>query len=186
MFAHEYSEIEPDIITLSKAVGGSLPLAVVVYNKELDVWKPGQHAGTFRGNQMAMAAGTASMRYSLENNLPQEAARKGDILRKDLNKLKDEVSIIGEVRGLGLMMGVELIDPSKPTLWNGEPAFGGELAGQVQVECINRGLVIEKGGRDGAVMRFLPPLIVSDSELKEMTTRFGEAILEVNRRVKSS
>lgn len=131
-----------------------------------------------------------------ENHLHYSA---GDILRKDLNKLKDEVSIIGEVRGLGLMMvsptsiafnwpakGVELIDPSKPTLWNGEPAFGGELAGQVQVECINRGLVIEKGGRDGAVMRFLPPLIVSDSELKEMTTRFGEAILEVNRRVKSS
>jgi diaminobutyrate-2-oxoglutarate transaminase len=69
MFAFEHAGIVPDVVVLSKAIGGSLPLAVVVYRDWLDTWQPGAHAGTFRGNQMAMAAGSAVMRYLLEHKV---------------------------------------------------------------------------------------------------------------------
>lgn len=71
LFAYEHAGIEPDAIVLSKAIGGSLPLSVVVYHERYDVWKPGAHIGTFRGNQLAMAAGLAALRYIKEQDLPE-------------------------------------------------------------------------------------------------------------------
>ena len=76
-WAVEHSGITPDVMVLSKAIGGSLPLAVVVYREDLDVWEPGTHAGTFRGNQLAMAAGTATLTYVRENRLAERAATLG-------------------------------------------------------------------------------------------------------------
>ncbi len=77
MFAFEHAGIEPDILVLSKAIGGSLPLSVVVYREELDCWRPGAHAGTFRGNQMAMAAGSATLRYIRDEGLVEHAGEHG-------------------------------------------------------------------------------------------------------------
>lgn len=90
MFAFEHAGIVPDVLVLSKAIGGSLPLSVVIYNKELDLWSPGAHIGTFRGNQMAMAAGTATLKYMKETNLVEHAAKMGEILKdilKDLQRI---------------------------------------------------------------------------------------------------
>ena len=111
MFAFEHAGIVPDVVVLSKAIGGSLPLAVVVYRDWLDTWLPGAHAGTFRGNQMAMAAGSAVMRYLKEQCLPEHAAAMGDRLREHLLILQRDYPQLGDIRGRGLMLGVEVVDP---------------------------------------------------------------------------
>ncbi|MDN5382261.1 MULTISPECIES: diaminobutyrate--2-oxoglutarate transaminase family protein [unclassified Streptomyces] len=107
----EHSGVTPDVMVLSKAIGGSLPLAVVVYRDDLDVWEPGAHAGTFRGNQLAMAAGTATLAYVRENRLAERAAALGSRLLSQLRDLAHHFPCIGEVRGRGLMIGLELVDP---------------------------------------------------------------------------
>lgn len=109
-WAVEHSGVTPDVMVLSKAIGGSLPLAVVVYRDELDVWEPGAHAGTFRGNQLAMAAGTATLTYVRENRLAERAATLGSRMLDQLRSLAREFPCIGDVRGRGLMIGMELVD----------------------------------------------------------------------------
>ncbi|MET7687072.1 diaminobutyrate--2-oxoglutarate transaminase family protein [Streptomyces sp. NPDC005483] len=109
-WAVEHSGITPDVMVLSKAIGGSLPLAVVVYRDDLDVWEPGAHAGTFRGNQLAMAAGTATMAYVRENDLTTRAATLGARMLVQLRSLAAEFPVIGDVRGRGLMIGVEMVE----------------------------------------------------------------------------
>ena len=110
-FAFEYADIVPDVILMSKAVGGSQPMSVVVYDKALDKWSAGAHAGTFRGNQLAMAAGTVLLEKVSRKEFLSDVVRKGSILRGNLEKLKEEVGIIGDIRGKGLMLGIEFIDP---------------------------------------------------------------------------
>ncbi|MFD0007720.1 diaminobutyrate--2-oxoglutarate transaminase family protein [Streptomyces sp. NPDC127178] len=110
-WAVEHSGVTPDVMVLSKAIGGSLPLAVIVYRDELDAWQPGAHAGTFRGNQLAMAAGTATLAYVRENRLAERAAELGSRMLQQLQGLAAEFACIGDVRGRGLMIGVEVVEP---------------------------------------------------------------------------
>ncbi|MFJ9020114.1 diaminobutyrate--2-oxoglutarate transaminase family protein [Streptomyces sp. NPDC102259] len=110
-WAVEHSGVVPDVMVLSKAIGGSLPLAVIVYRDALDVWRPGAHAGTFRGNQLAMAAGTATLAYVRENRLAERAAALGAHLLGRLRRLAQDFPCMGDVRGRGLMIGVEMVDP---------------------------------------------------------------------------
>ena len=168
MFAFEHAGIEPDILVLSKALGGSLPLSVVVYREELDTWRPGAHAGTFRGNQMAMAAGSATLRHLREHGLPEHAQTMGGRLAGRLRELQRRWPQIGDVRGRGLMLGMELVDPDGVPDRQGHPPADGRLAGRLQRECLRRGLIIELGGRHGAVARFLPPLIITAAEIDEV------------------
>ncbi|MGW2640362.1 diaminobutyrate--2-oxoglutarate transaminase family protein [Streptomyces sp. NPDC001348] len=112
-WAVEHSGVTPDVMVLSKAIGGSLPLAVVVYRDDLDVWEPGAHAGTFRGNQLAMAAGAATLAHVRENGLAEHAARLGTRMLSQLEALRDEFACIGDVRGRGLMIGIEVVDPER-------------------------------------------------------------------------
>lgn len=177
MFSFEHADIVPDIVLISKAVGGGLPMAVMMYNHKLDVWSPGTHAGTFRGNQMAMATGAAGLKYMQAEGLVGQAGVKGAKLMANLQSLAKQVPEIGDVRGRGLMIGVETVDPSKPAVRGAHPAFG-EFAGRVQASCFRRGMIIEKGGRHGAVLRFLPPLVVSDAEIDQACGIFEEALKE--------
>ncbi|MFF4396101.1 diaminobutyrate--2-oxoglutarate transaminase family protein [Streptomyces sp. NPDC001480] len=110
-WAVEHSGVTPDVMVLSKAIGGSLPLAVIIYRDDLDVWEPGAHAGTFRGNQLAMAAGTATLAHVRENRLAERAAVLGSRMLSQLRYFKQEFSCVGDVRGRGLMIGVEVVDP---------------------------------------------------------------------------
>ncbi|WP_330264011.1 diaminobutyrate--2-oxoglutarate transaminase family protein [Streptomyces griseorubiginosus] len=136
-WAVEHSGITPDVMVLSKAIGGSLPLAVVVYRDDLDVWEPGAHAGTFRGNQLAMAAGTATMAYVRENALTERAAVLGARMLNQLRLLAGEFPAVGDVRGRGLMIGVEMVEPEG---WGvGLGGGPGELVGGVALA----------GGADG-------------------------------------
>ncbi|MDV9032273.1 aspartate aminotransferase family protein [Pseudomonas sp. RAC1] len=176
MFAFEHAGIVPDVVTLSKAIGGSLPLAVVVYRDWLDTWAPGAHAGTFRGNQMAMAAGSAVIDYLVEHRLDEHAHAMGQRLRGHLQHLQRDYPQLGDIRGRGLMLGVELVDPQGTRDALGHPLASPELAPKVQRECLRRGLILELGGRHGAVVRFLPPLIISAEQIDEVAERFARAV----------
>ncbi|WP_073307026.1 diaminobutyrate--2-oxoglutarate transaminase family protein [Halobaculum gomorrense] len=176
-WSFEHAGVVPDVITCSKAVGGGLPLSVVVYDEELDVWEPGAHAGTFRGHQLAMAAGRVTIRRVLAEDLDEHAAAMGERLREPLESLAARFDAVGDVRGRGLMLGVEFVDPEAGTD-DGDlpPPPDGDLASAVKAACFDRGLVIETGGRDSAVARFLPPLVVTREQVDEIAARFGEAV----------
>jgi len=176
MFAFEHAGIVPDVVLLSKAIGGSLPLAVVVYRDWLDTWQPGAHAGTFRGNQMAMAAGSAVMRYLKEHDVPGHAAAMGERLAEHLRILQRSYPQLGDIRGRGLMLGVEVVDPEGAADSLGHPPANPALASRIQRECLRRGLILELGGRHGAVVRFLPPLIISAEQIDEVARRFARAL----------
>lgn len=165
MFAFEHSGIVPDVLVLSKAIGGSLPMSVVLYRGELDQWQPGAHAGTFRGNQLAMAAGSATLKHIRDEHLHEWAERMGTRLAGHLRQLQRDHACIGDVRGRGLMIGMEMIDPTGATDALGQPSAAPALASRLQQACLQRGLILELGGRHGSVVRLLPPLIVTEKEV---------------------
>jgi diaminobutyrate-2-oxoglutarate transaminase len=167
--------IVPDAVVLSKAIGGGLPLAVVVYREELDVWGPGAHAGTFRGNQLAMAAGAATIREVVGSGLAERASALGARLVDGLRDAAAGVEEVGDVRGRGLMVGAEVVDPAAPDA-DGVPAASGALARAVQREMFARGVICEVGGRADAVVRFLPPLIITEEQVDQVVEVFGAAL----------
>ncbi|QLC35165.1 diaminobutyrate--2-oxoglutarate transaminase (plasmid) [Halarchaeum sp. CBA1220] len=174
-YAFEHAGIVPDVLVLSKAVGGGLPLSVVVYDDALDEWGPGAHAGTFRGNQLAMAAGDATIDYVLENDLDAHAAEMGARLRDHLESVA-HLDAVGDVRGRGLMLGVEFVDPDAPWPGAGPHAPDGDLAAAVQAACFERGLIVELGGRESATARFLPPLVVTREQIDDIAAIFVDAV----------
>lgn len=174
VFAFQHAGIEPDIIVLSKAIGGGLPMAVIVYNNELDVWEPGAHAGTFRGNQLALASGRVVMRHLLEENLHLHAKTMGAKLKANLLKISSP--IIGDVRGRGLMLGVEIINPLAEKDRLGRYPVDGIRARAIQQEALKLGLIIELGGRFGSTIRLLPPLIINDKEVDVIAEKLSQAI----------
>lgn len=158
-FAFEHYGIEPDIILCSKALGGiGLPVAIVLYRREYE-WKRAAHIGTFRGNQAAFAAGARGIRLMVEERiLERVASQSGPLLSKLRQQLQD-LPCVGDIRGVGYLIGIELIEPS-----TGRPDEA--LARQVQNACLQEGLIVELGGRDDSVIRLLPPLNTSDFVLE--------------------
>ncbi|MBC8756883.1 diaminobutyrate--2-oxoglutarate transaminase [Kordia sp. YSTF-M3] len=180
MFAFEESGIIPDVCVLSKAVGGSLPLSVIVYQKYLDKWQPGSHAGTFRGNQLAMATGTAVIKYITENSLVDNSRQKGNYLRNELLKLQQKYPFIGEIRGRGLMIGVEIVDTNESPNALGSYPPNTKLAAQIQRSCLHNGLIIESGGRENSVLRLLTPLNISEKNADDILYAFENALISIN------
>jgi diaminobutyrate-2-oxoglutarate transaminase len=176
VFAFEHAGITPDVLVLSKAVGGGLPLSVVVYDRALDTWQPGSHAGTFRGNQLAMAAGTATLRFLQSERLWETAGALGDALMEQLQQLQKRHACIGDVRGRGLMVGLELVDPTGLPDTLGRPPQHRELGAAVQSACLARGLIVEMGGRHGSTLRLLPPLIITAAEIGRVVGILDESI----------
>ncbi|WP_432073534.1 diaminobutyrate--2-oxoglutarate transaminase family protein [Streptomyces wuyuanensis] len=175
-WAVEHSGIVPDVMVLSKAIGGSLPLAVIVYRADLDAWQPGAHAGTFRGNQLAMAAGAATLSFVRENRLAERAATLGARMLGQLQGLAAAHRCIGDVRGRGLMIGVELVNPDSDDTQAAVPPADAVLAAAVQRECLRRGLIVELGGRHCAVVRLLPPLTLTDEQAQAVLDRFADSV----------
>jgi diaminobutyrate-2-oxoglutarate transaminase len=154
-FAFEQHGIEPDAIVASKAIGGmGMPIAIVLHDEALDAFAPGAHTGTFRGNQLAFAAGVASARIIQRDGILSHVRELGAYALEVLKGFARDHEIVGEARGSGLMLGIELIDPV-----TGEPNTGAAKA--AQRGAIERGLIVELGGRGDCVIRFLPPLNVS-------------------------
>jgi len=176
LFGVDHAGVVPDVMVLSKAVGGGLPLAVVVYRAGLDRWGEGAHTGTFRGNQLAMAAGAATIRHILAEGLAARAAALGERLVGRLMRYQALHPLLGHVRGRGLMIGLEIVDP------HGEPDALGALpaapakARRLRAELLARGVIAELGGRHGAVLRLLPPLTLGDDEADHVTSVLGRAL----------
>lgn len=176
MFAFEHAQIEPDIVVMSKAVGGSLPLAVLAIRREFDAWQPAGHTGTFRGNQLAMAAGYASLQVIREQKLAQQAHEQGMFLQDELNRLAQRFPCIGQVRGRGLMIGIEMVDEHGVKDRTGAYPADAQLAAAIQKACFAHRLLLERGGRNGTVLRLLPPLIISREECAEVIVRLTAAL----------
>jgi diaminobutyrate-2-oxoglutarate transaminase len=178
MFAFEHAGIQPDIVVMSKAVGGSLPLAVLGIKRKFDVWQPAGHTGTFRGNQLAMGTGLATLKTIKEENLAQNAQERGDFLQAEIKKLAADFPCIGNVRGRGLMIGVEIVDERQAADHMGSLPADSRLAAAIQTACFNNKLLLEKGGRNGTVIRLLCPLIITQAECEEVIVRFKKSVAE--------
>jgi diaminobutyrate-2-oxoglutarate transaminase len=173
MFACEHDGVTPDVMTLSKALGGiGYPISCIAYDAEFDDWKPGAHIGTFRGHQVAMAAGFAAIEFMQEVDLAGHAAALGELTLGLLREVQDTLPSVGDVRGRGLMIGIELVkdrDTKEP--WP-------EMAAQIRTECFRKGVIIEVGGHFGNVARFLPPLVITRELLLTGVEIFVESVHE--------
>jgi diaminobutyrate-2-oxoglutarate transaminase len=167
----KHDGVQPDVITLSKALGGiGYPISCIAYDSELDTWKQGAHIGTFRGHQVAMAAGLAAIEFMQEVDLPAHAASLGELTLGLLRDAQETLASVGDVRGRGLMIGIELVkdrDTKQP--WP-------EMAAQVRTECFRKGVIIEVGGHYGNVARFLPPLVITRELLLTGVEIFVESV----------
>lgn len=153
-FAFEQYDIEPDVIVASKALSGiGMPVALLFYDRRLDTWAPGAHTGTFRGNQIAFAAGVEAVRVIRRDDVLGNVRRRGTQLGERLAVLRHH-PWVREIRGLGLIWGVELADPR-----DGTPASAAAAA--VQALALRNGLIVELGGRGDGVVRLMPPLTVT-------------------------
>lgn len=176
-FAFEYADIVPDMIVLSKAIGGGFPLSVLVYNETMDVWRPGEHSGTFRGNQIAMVSGTKTLQIIERDNLTANAKKMGDLLAEKLERIRQKVDCIAEVRGRGLMLGVEIVKGDGTLDETGNPGADPRTARKIQHAALQRGLILELGGRHGSVIRLLPPLIVEEQHIDFICQVIEKSIL---------
>lgn len=147
---------KPDIITMSKGIGGiGYPLSLIVYKEKFDIWEPGTHIGTFRGNQIALAAGLSAMTLAKKLNLEHYVKELGNEILDILKKIQKRSKFIGDVRGIGMMFGIEYVEDKKSKI-----PFA-EMAKRVRESCYKNGLLVELGGCYDNVIRFLPPLILT-------------------------
>jgi diaminobutyrate-2-oxoglutarate transaminase len=176
MFAFEHSRVVPDIITLSKGLGGlGFPISCIAYKEELDKWPAGKHIGTFRGNVIAYTAGAAALHFMVENKLAEHSLKLGEEMLSWLKDIEKDSSIVGEARGKGLMFGIELVK-DKATK---EPAS--DFAQRVRTICHQNGLLVEIGGHFSNVVRFLPPLVLTEELAKKGVEIFEDSIRKVEK-----
>jgi len=169
MFAIEHSEVAPDIMCLAKGIGSGLPIGVCVAKADIMDWHKGAHASTFGGNPVCIAAALKTIEL-LENGLTENARIVGDYLQDGLRKLQNKYGCIGDVRGLGLMVGVEFIEDKETN----KPAS--ELRDRIEMACFNRGLIILGCGT--STIRWSPPLILTKENVDVALRIFDEAIAD--------
>jgi diaminobutyrate-2-oxoglutarate transaminase len=166
-FSFERAGIRPDLVTVSKAIGGcGMPMALVLMRRDLDLWTPGEHTGTFRGNQLSFVAADAALSYwddpGFVAGLGARAAELEAALGRDLQRPGVAV------RGLGLCWTVDYAD-----------AGGGPIAHEIQRQAFARGLLVERCGRGDTAIKLMPPLTVTSAELRAGLERLAEAARHV-------
>jgi diaminobutyrate-2-oxoglutarate transaminase len=151
-FSFERAGIVPDMVALSKSIGGfGLPLAILLFKPELDLWKPGEHNGTFRGNQLAFVGGKAGIEFMLDNHIEDEVQRKSAIV-KDF--LVNEIKPLGkdiDIRGIGLCWAIDV--------------HSGDVSKKIARRCFDNGLVLERSGRGSSSVKVMPALTIPDDAL---------------------
>jgi 4-aminobutyrate aminotransferase len=175
-FAHEHFGIRPDIMTVAKAMASGLPISGVFSRLELmEKWTPGSHGGTFGGNAIAAAAGAATIRAMKAENMLSNAQVRGSQLISGLRHLQEEFPTIGDVRGLGLMVGTEFRDerrrPDKST------------AKALVHACLDEKLMLLTCGAWDNTIRWIPPLIVTESQISKALAIFRRALQKVSGKV---
>ncbi len=167
-FSFERAGIVPDMVTLSKSIGGcGMPLALLLMKPEYDIWAPGEHNGTFRGNQLSMVAGKAGLEMMVENKMEADVRRKGaiveDFIKKEILPLDEKISY----RGMGLIWGVDF---SK---------FEKDITKKLVAACFKNGLIIERVGRENNTLKIMPPLVIEDDVLVKGLGILKKSIAEV-------
>lgn len=170
-FALEHFNVQPDILVMAKGLGSGFPISGIAAPRELmDKWIVGTHGGTYGGNPMGCAAATATIQVLLEENLVENAANRGQQLKDGLQEIQTRFPIIGDVRGLGLMVGVEFTDPQ-----SGKPATS--LAKSVVKHCFEKGnLILMTCGSYGNTVRWIPPLVVTEEQINGSLKLFEQAV----------
>lgn len=153
-FSFERANIVPDIVVLSKSIGGyGMPFALTLFKPELDIWSPGEHNGTFRGNQLAIVAAKAGLEFFNNNNIASQTVRKSKIIEKFLKEEIKPLSDKIEIRGLGFIWGIDVHDEA--------------IAKNISKQAFKKGLIIERAGRKNEVVKIMPPLIIEDELLQK-------------------
>ncbi len=173
MFAVEHWNVTPDILCLAKALASGMPLSAIIAAAAVMSWPPGSHGSTFGGNPVSCAAALATLDVIEEEGLMQNATRVGNHLMHHLRELAEESRLIGDVRGLGLMIGVELVQDKKTKT----PAE--DETNRVMNECFKRGLIVLPCGPNS--IRFSPPLTLTEAEADIALNIFAEALAEVEK-----
>ncbi len=162
-FSFERAGIKPDMVCLSKSIGGGLPMAILLMRPELDQWQPGEHTGTFRGNNLAFVAATQSLSYWDSDDFAESVKYKGRIMEEELNKIVDKYPQLDiELRGIGMVWGLDI------------PRSG--FASMVSREAFENNLIIELAGADDNVVKFLPALTIDEETLRKGITIIDKAI----------
>lgn len=167
-FSFERADIIPDMVTLSKSIGGcGMPLSLVLFKPELDIWQPGQHTGTFRGNQLSLIAGKAGLEQMAATDLLQQVRHKGEIVNKFL---AEEICTLDSRithRGIGLIWGLDF------------SAFNADMTKPLIAACFRNGLILERVGRGNHVLKLMPPLVISETQLLEGLEILKKSLLEI-------
>ena len=168
----EAFEVEPDLVTMAKGLGNGLSIGAVMGRAEIiDSLLPKQHVSTFGGNHLSTAGALANLNYVLEHDLQSNADEVGGYLKDRLIKMAENHPVIGEVRGRGLMLGIELVGPE------GEP--NPQAAIGFMQACRERGILVGKGGINANAVRISPPLIVTREAASAAADVFEEALAVV-------
>lgn len=173
MFAIEYYGVTPDILVTAKGIADGFPLSAFTTRLEIAAaYKPGDHLSTFGGNPVSCAAALANIEFMEKENLPARAAELGEHVMAELRELQRQHSIIGEVRGAGLMIGVELVKDEKLTPAPLE-------AEAIRDSLLRQGVLVGVGGSYGNVVRFQPPLVITRQQIDRALNAFAAALAEV-------
>jgi 4-aminobutyrate aminotransferase len=170
MFAMEHWNVTADIVTVAKALASGLPLGACIASQELMTWEPGSHSTTFGGNIIACVASLATIDL-LENGLVENAAKMGDYIMKHLKRMMGQHETIGDVRGKGLMIGIEFVKDRKTK------ERAPEISHEVAEECFRNGLMILTCGKNA--VRFIPPLVIEKDTVDQALEIFDKAVEKV-------
>lgn len=172
-FSFEEAGLKPDMICMSKSIGGGLPMAILLMRPELDQWQPGEHTGTFRGNNLAFVAATQALSYWDTDDFSESIKYKGEIMETELKKIVDKYPQLEiELRGRGMVWGLDIPRPG--------------FSGEVSKEAFDNKLIIELAGADDSVVKFLPPLVIEEETLREGLAIIDKAIGDLLERKEGS
>lgn len=169
MWGFEHFGVVPDIITVAKGIASGMPVSAVVSSKEnMDKWAPGAHGGTYGGNAVGTAAAYATLQVMRDEDLPGNAARMGEILISGLREIQRDFPVIGDVRGLGLMVAAEFVHP------DGSPNPG--AVGKVLASALEENVLLITCGTFDQAIRVIPPLTVNEEQMRDFLGVFRRAV----------
>ncbi len=174
MFAIEYSGVEPQIMTMAKGIADGFPLGAFIARADVgDAFTPGSHLSTFGGSPVSCAAAVANIEVLQEEKLSENAMARGREIMDELLPLENELTLVGEVRGRGLMIGIELVK-------DGEKTPAAAEAAEVKKRAREAGLLIGVGGSLANVVRLQPPLVMTEAEAAEVTDKLKGILKDVS------